>query len=303
VRRPSFGRSRFFSAAQFALKTRQHNVPEPGIDRSAPFVVAMDAADDPQVVGGKAAALARLLRSGLPIPPWIVVVPDAFQQSLDPITRQELMGDASAAAIAGAISGVFPSPEVCREVSEALRSIAAPDAVVAVRSSAVDEDGATRSFAGQLESFLFVRHADVADRIARVWQSGFHERVVAYRREHGLPGAAQPPSVIVQQMIRADVSGVAFGADPVSGRRDVVVVSAVPGLGTSLVSGECDADCWHVDADNRILDRVIARKALAHRAAVGTVEGIAREPLTADESDRPALDDKQIHAVADLARR
>lgn len=219
------------------------------------------------------------------------------------MTQQALDGQTNEAAMAAAVAGVVPSPQVCRELAEGVRSIAAPDDVVAVRSSAVDEDGALRSFAGQLESYLFVRHVDVPDRVARVWRSGYHERVFAYRHEHGLPPAPRPPSVIVQQMIRADVSGVAFGADPVSGRRDVVVVSAVPGLGTSLVSGECDADCWHIDADNRIVGRNIARKSIAHRARVGTVDGISREPLTDEEAQRPALNDEQIQAVADLARR
>lgn len=254
-------------------------------------------------MGGKAAALAQLRRSGLPIPPWIVVLPEALLDSLDASARQELCDATAQARIGAALQGVTPSPTVCRDLVERLRSIAAPGDLMAVRSSAVDEDGAECSFAGQLESYLFVRHEDVPDRIARVWHSGYHERVFAYRREHGLPASPRPPSVIVQRMIQADVAGVVFGADPVSGRRDVVVVSAVPGLGTSLVSGECDADCWRVDADNTIVERVVARKSLAHREAAGTLEGIAREPLAQDEAERPALDDGQIRAVTDMVRR
>src|SRR5213078_1024244 len=115
-------------------------------------------------------------------------------------------------------------------------------APVAVRSSASDEDGAQHSFAGQLDSFLFVAAPDVPAKVAAVWRSGFSERLLAYRREHNLTPMPRPPTVLVQRMVQADVAGVAFGADPVSGRRGVTVVSAVFGLGTALVGGEADAD-------------------------------------------------------------
>ncbi len=276
---------------------------ETDVARPRAFVVGPDACDDPLVVGGKAAALAKLRRHGLPIPPWIVVLPEAMLESLDEAARRALNDPAAQVRMAAAIEGARPSPDVRRALLDGLRTISALQDLMAVRSSAVDEDGAARSFAGQLESYLFVRRQDVPDRVARVWQSGYHERVLAYRREHGLPHSPRPPSVIVQRMVPADVAGVVFGADPVSGRRDVVVVSAVPGLGTSLVSGECDADCWRVDAANAIVERIVARKSIAHRAAPGTIEGIAREPLAKDDAERPALDDEQIRAVADLVRQ
>jgi pyruvate,water dikinase len=119
--------------------------------------------------------------------------------------------------------------------------------LVAVRSSASDEDGAEHSFAGQLESHLFVSCERIAEKIAAVWRSGFSERIIAYRQQHGLPFVPRAPAVLVQRMIHSDAAGVAFSADPVSGRRGVAVVSAVFGLGTALVSGEANADTWLVD--------------------------------------------------------
>src|SRR5207247_10457088 len=104
----------------------------------------------------------------------------------------------------------------------------------------------------------FVRPEEVAAKVAAVWRSGFSERIVAYRQEHGLPLTPRPPAVLVQRMVNADVAGVAFGADPVSGRRSLAVVSAVLGLGSALVSGDADADTFHVQRHGTIIQRSLA---------------------------------------------
>ena len=104
-------------------------------------------------------------------------------------------------------------------------------------------------------------------------------------------------------MISADAAGVAFSSDPVSGRRGVAVVSGVYGLGSSLVSGECDADTWRVDRDGNIVEELIADKRIAHRADSGSHEGGSGETVAAEQSCRPCLTELQVRAVADLARR
>jgi rifampicin phosphotransferase len=202
--------------------------------------------------GGKARALAAAERAGLPVPAWFVLSSDAHGHTL--------------------------TPEVRAHLSSAVSQLSPNDEQVAVRSSASDEDGVEHSFAGQLESFLGVRPADVPEKVMAVWQSGFTDRIVAYRREHGLPGAPRPPAVLVQRMVHARAAGVAFSADPVSGRRGVAVVSAVGGLGDALVSGAADADTWLVDRRGAIVDRRTA-------------------------SGRPTLSDEEVREVAALARR
>ena len=249
------------------------------------FLLREREADLQAPLGGKARALAALRQAELPIPAWFVIVPDAFHASLLP--EQD----------------PTPSSEVQAELRDALAELCPDGALVAVRSSASDEDGAQHSFAGQLDSFLFVRPEEVAARVAAVWRSGFSERIVAYRREHGLPLAPRPPAVLVQRMVQADAAGVAFGADPVSGRRRLAVVSAVYGLGTALVSGEADADTFHVDQDGTIVERTIADKRLAHRAAPGSGEGVAAVAVAEEQARQPALTDKQVQAVAELVRR
>ncbi len=113
-----------------------------------------------------------------------------------------------------------------------MRDLSVEGSRFAVRSSAVDEDGSQHSFAGQFDTFLFVDRNGISSKIAAVWRSGFSDRILEYRRQHGLSSATfAAPAVLVQKMVTATVSGVAFSADPVSGRRSIAVVSAVPGLG------------------------------------------------------------------------
>ena len=222
-------------------------------------------------LGGKGKSLAALTRAGLPVPAWCAVSPRA---------------DTEAAAEIAAALATFPARTL-----------------FAVRSSAAEEDGAALSFAGQLESYLFVPPADVLRAVAAVRQSARSKRVLAYRREHGLDTQPPLPAVIIQQMVNADTAGVAFSADPVGGRRGVALVSAVYGLGSALVSGESDADTFQVGRDGRILDRQIAAKRTAHRAAPGSAEGVRAEPVPDDLAHLPALTDEQVQAVAALARR
>ncbi len=197
----------------------------------------LTAKDSPtrDLVGGKAAALARLASSGLPVPPWFAVSTAA--------------GNHDSVELREAIDAAF------------VEQIGAGP--VAVRSSAGDEDGSDHSFAGQLESYLFVSREKIIDRVIDVWKSGSSERVDAYRREHHL-SVNTAPGVLVQQMIDAEVSGVAFAADPVGGSRSTIVISAVFGLGTALVGGEAEADTFRLHHDGRLIEQRIERKSIKH---------------------------------------
>jgi rifampicin phosphotransferase len=264
------------------------------------YVIRDSEANLDSPLGGKASALAALHAADLLIPAWFVVRPEAFHESSPSPSASE---EADNAPRWRSGSDIQPSSAVVAELADAVHELCPDGAPVAVRSSASDEDGALHSFAGQLDSFLFVDAADVPMKVAAVWRSGFGERLLAYRREHNLGPTPRPPTVLVQRMVRADVAGVAFGADPVSGHRRIAVVSAVLGLGTALVSGDADADTYHVDEAGTIIERAIANKRLAHRACPGRGEGVEAVPVPDDQARRPALTDEQVRAVADLVRR
>jgi phosphohistidine swiveling domain-containing protein len=268
------------------------------------FVLRADESGARQAMGGKASALAALQRAHLPIPAWFVVSPAAFSASLSEAQRCAF-ATACAASDVETIEKMLTSVQLDRRVYteiECEMAALCPDgAYVAVRSSALEEDDARHSFAGQLESYLFVAPERVAEKIIEVWRSGFSERVLAYRRERGLSIPAEPPAVLVQRMVEAEVAGVAFSADPVSGRRGVAVVSALYGLGTALVSGECDADTYTVARDGGILARTIAEKTCAHRHICGSI--VESVPVPSALVAQPTLADEQVRAVAALARR
>ena len=229
-------------------------------------------------VGGKARALAESARAGLAVPPWFVLSPAAFWSSLGAEERRRLDACASDEEVVALVGSVQPSAEARAALAGAFEALASDGGHVAVRSSASDEDGAAHSYAGQLDSVLHVDRARLADAVATVWRSGFSGRILQYRRQHGLPLPPPAPAVLVQRMIEARCAGVAFSADPVSGRRGVAVVSAVPGLGTALVSGESDADTYHVDRAGAIIARHATQAA-------------------------PVLTDEEVRAVTALARQ
>ena len=256
-----------------------------------------------QELGGKAFALLRLEQAGLPVPPWFAIAPTAFAASLSREQAAALRaGDDQ--GLGAQLRSLKPAEEIQREVQDALRDIGENGGRFAVRSSAVDEDGSQHSFAGQFDTFLFVDPIDLDSKVAGVWRSAFSERIMEYRRQHGLTYSAPAvPAVLVQKMVKADVAGVAFSADPVSGRRSLSIVSAVPGLGTALVGGLAAADVYKVDRTGKIVDRVIAAKNIAHRFDPRADEGVSEVRLAEADSLKPAMSDEQAVAVAELARR
>jgi pyruvate,water dikinase len=245
-------------------------------------------------LGGKIMGLWSLRTSGLEVPAWFAVAPTAFEHSLPGIELLRPATEESEDDFLHRLESLIPVPLVTAELKQALARLCPNGELVAVRSSARDEDGASASFAGQFESFLGVRPIDVPAAVAAVWRSCFSERVRAYRMQQGLLPDQGAPAVLIQRMVRADASGVAFGADPVSGTRDRRVIAAVPGLAQGLVAGETDADTWHLDLSGTVLERHLTVKTDAWRL---TPDGLRREALDPETSAAPALNDRQLATV------
>ena len=230
---------------------------------------------DVENAGGKGAALARLDRDGFNPPAFFVIPNSAFKQGAKgPV----------------ATTGLKPA------IKEALKALGSGP--YAVRSSGKAEDGADHSHAGQFDTVLNVAAKDVAAAAAKVWQSGFSETVETYRALK-TGGAAEAPAIVVQKMVTARVSGVAFSADPVSGNRDRVVISAVAGLGDQLVSGEVDGQTWTVDAGDKIVIQPDASPVL-READVQAVTDLARKSEDVFGSPQDiewAIDEDGLHIL------
>lgn len=177
--------------------------------------------------------------------------------------------------------------------------VGAPDIAVAVRSSAIDEDGPSASFAGQHDTFLNV--VDVAallEAVERCRASARTEQVCAYRQRHGLSAERIRIAVLVQQMVRADVSGVAFSANPVTGRDDEIVITASYGLGESIVGGTVTPDAWTIRAGTP--DIVVARLGDKRRMTVPVAGGTREVDVPRIMRDQPSLTTSQVSEVVTL---
>ncbi len=234
---------------------------------------------DPSISGGKGAGLARLVKAGFPVPPGFVIAASAFHEPLNSAFQLTVSDAGSPEA-----KGLEAARRFClgwdipaatrRTIFDAYRRLGGP---VAVRSSMVGEDAPADSFAGLLDTVLDVSGEDaLVEAVRRVLASAFGDRLWAYLRKSPVrtPSASsdqkpvpapdpstRPPfavpslAVVVQSMVRAEASGVAFSVDPVSCRPGVVV-EAVPGLGEDLVQGRVRPDRYRLDPRGE-LDEVL----------------------------------------------
>ena len=245
-----------------------------------------EACHDVQAVGGKAANLSRLA-SGYRVPTGFCVTPDLYHQWLSSRGPDLTLPQGLAEVVS-------------REYQEMTARCGIADPAVAVRSSALDEDGAGASFAGQYDTYLNITGPEaISNAIVKCRDSVGGERMEAYRKEHGLPAESQGVAVLVQQLISADVSGVVFSANPVNGNRDEVMINATWGLGESLVSGKVTPDTWIMNrSDSVIKDRFIGEKGTMTVLEEG---GTAEVRVPRAQREAATLDDEKTKEVAKLA--
>ena len=190
-------------------------------------------------IGSKAANLASLLQAGFPVPEGMVLTTDAFAEFVE----ANGLGDGTSPEEAS--SATLPE-DLVRLLADGVTRFG--DAQLAVRSSSVGEDLPGASFAGQYETILNVAGlAELEQAVLRCWASAFSTHLAGYRHVRRL--AAAPMAVLIHPMVDAEAAGVAFTANPVTGRRDEIVINAVKGLGDRLVSGEASPDEWMVRGD------------------------------------------------------
>jgi phosphoenolpyruvate synthase/pyruvate phosphate dikinase len=245
-------------------------------------------AETKSLVGGKVGPLSRLAAQHR--------VPGGFC----------LTTDAHQLAVAG--SGALPS-RLQQRVTDAYQRLCEQTGLeqpsVAVRSSAVDEDGADASFAGQHDTYLNVVGAEaIGEAIVRCWESARSPRALEYRRQHGLPTEGARIAVLVQQLVVSDVSMVVFSANPLTGNRDEVMVNASWGLGESVVGGSVTPDTFVVRAAGPAADWQITERGLAEKRkmTVAVAGGTREVDVPRLMAKQPSLSDAQLLEVAALAR-
>ncbi|WP_227980525.1 phosphoenolpyruvate synthase [Nocardia spumae] len=259
--------------------------------------------------GGKAAGLRRLRDAELPVPDWLVVEPDLFDEMAPEIVsaaaefvRSTDLDEALArgATLRASIMTAAPPAALVEAMDEIWQRLDRDP--VAVRSSAAVEDGAAYSFAGQFDSFLNVAGAEaIASAVTACWASASAPRVINYCFAHGLALPAIP-AVVVQRLVAAESSGVLFTCDPGTGATDRMVLSAVYGLGEGLVSGAVDADTYVVDKiSGSVVESVLGEKSTRYRAE--GEQGCTAVEVDAELRARTALDADRVGRVIELGRR
>ena len=255
-------------------------------------VVPLAKARDDAIFGSKAVGLGEAARGGLPLPPGV--------------------------ALSGSIVEAVASGEerAIKKVARAVRPLRSP---LAVRSSAVDEDGAEASFAGQHLTLLNVQSSDaVSDAVSQVWWSANSDSAITYRQRSNL--FVRPSvGVVVQALLDPEVAGVMFTQNPITGA-DERVIEASWGLGEVVVAGTVIPDHFRVARSGEVLERTPGLKKIAIRTlpgwrdrrggggagARGTTVPRRRPARRAEPSGRPlrgGLRTRARHRMGDRRRR
>jgi phosphoenolpyruvate synthase/pyruvate phosphate dikinase len=233
-------------------------------------------AADVAIAGGKGASLGELFHAGIPVPSGFVVSADVY----DPLV-----------------------PCVSSELEKEI--LAAFDALhceyVAVRSSATAEDGTTASWAGELETFLNTSREHLIQNIERCWASIESDRAKAYRGEKGLDNAKISVAVVVQCMVDAEVSGIAFTVHPVTKDSDSMIIEAGWGLGELVVGGEITPDSYTVRKSDRVIVDVYQND--QEEMLVRGSQGSHRIPVPDSGRTRRKLTDDQVQSLASFCLR
>jgi pyruvate, water dikinase len=278
-------------------------------------------ADEPRF-GGKSANLGELIAAEIPVPPGFGVSIDAFHAFVAEAGLAGTIDAAIARVSAGDVDSIVAASHA---ISEAMRFAPVPDAVredvarcyaalaeethsdeppVAVRSSAVGEDGQDATFAGQQETYLWVRGVEhVIAALRDCWVSLFSAPALSYRARLGDAAALPAMGVTVQLMVDAAVSGVMFTCNPVTGDQSMIAVNASWGLGLAVVGGEVTPDDFLVSKVTREIVRENVHDKTIEYAPDPVGRGVVRIDVPDERRLQRCIDEADLMELADTARR
>jgi len=278
--------------------------------------------DDAAEFGGKSANLGELLSAGISVPQGYAISARAYSAFVE----EAGLGGAIAAALSrsasqdvaaiGAASKAIdeamrfaPLPESLRaelqdRYDELARETGENEPAVAVRSSALGEDSREASHAGQQESYLWVRGIEhVCDAVRDCWVSLYTPHAISYRATLHAADTGLAMGVTIQAMVDAEVSGVMFTCNPVSGDPSMVAVNASWGLGTAVVSGELTPDDYLVSKiTGEVVRQTVSSKHVEY-VPDASGRGTVRSEVEERRRDVPCLDHPGLAALVDVARR
>ena len=275
------------------------------MDTRQPFVVSLeDAFDFPAgLLGNKARNLSLCLREGFHVPAGFVLTAESYTafievNNLQPRIDMELhrkdlasmrweeIWDTALRIRSYFMKGALP--EILEEEITAYLTRWPAGTKFAARSSAAAEDSASASFAGIHESYLNITPVDLIEKVKLVWASLWSDRSLLYREEKKLDSRHSIMPVLIQEMEPAPVSGLAFSADPLSGKQDVIVIELIGGSLDLLVDNIREPERFIIEKNSgrvlssgsRNIEALITGDALeALRGEVLSLEKIFGQPV------------------------
>ncbi|MFN2146594.1 MAG: PEP/pyruvate-binding domain-containing protein [Anaerolineales bacterium] len=272
-------------------------------------LIPFDSSDaDLETVGGKGLNLVRLFSAGLSVPDGFIIPTSAYHTFVEENQLREPVLSICAAidhtspvaleAASDQIRTLFSQGKISASMAEALEQgwISLGSSPVAVRSSATAEDLPDMSFAGQQDTFLNISTLDGLQKaVIQCWSSLWTARAIGYRQRNAIPHGQVSLSVIVQQMVESESSGVMFTVNPLTGLRREVVIDATLGLGEALVSGQVEPDHYVVDSESaKITGKTLGTKAVL-------IQGQEGGGVTSTEEDRSAVQALPDEAILQLS--
>lgn len=266
-----------------------------------------------QIAGGKAANLGELIHAGFAVPAGFCITTAAYERvatqasldtsllGLEAVSREDRAERLElATAMRTALCQTPLPPEVVEGITQSYQALSAGSPIpVAVRSSATAEDLPGASFAGQQETFLNVIGIEaLLSSVQRCFASLWTDRAIEYRASLGIDPPSMRLAVVVQRMVEAEVAGVLFTANPLTGKRRESVIDANPGLGEAVVSGATNPDHFVVHTTTgEIIERHLGDKQMVIQA---DASGGTRTVEARSSPKRFCLSDSQIHTLSAL---
>lgn len=274
------------------------------------------------LVGGKNASLGELLKAGIPVPPGFAVTTETYDRFLDEgRIRDEILsllkeappgdvekGEKASRSVRKLIEATPLGVELEDYIGEFYRRLSVechvPAVPAAVRSSATAEDLPGASFAGQQETYLWIRGVDdILKNVKKCWSSLFTPRAIAYRAKMGFPHDKVAISVGVQKMVSSWTAGVMFTLNPHTGDPSTIVIDANWGFGESVVSGECTPDNFVVNKVTLdIIKRKISPKECLYTANPET-HSMERQEIPAERRMNQCILDDDVIELARIGKR
>jgi len=270
--------------------------------------------NDAMIAGGKGASLGEMTQAGIPVPPGFVVLSTTFDefikeadliQEIDAIIDSVNHKDINSVEVASEkIQALIKNAEMPERIASEIKAKfkVLDTEFVAVRSSATAEDGADNAWAGQLDSFLNTKEANLLEKVQHCWASLFTPRAIFYRFEKGLHTTKISVAVVVQKMVNSEVSGIAFSVHPVTEDRNQMIIEAGFGLGEAIVSGSVTPDSYVIEKEpRRVIDINVSSQTRAlYRVETGGNEWIE---ISEPKASSQVLTEAQISEFADLIMR